>query len=97
MEQRRHPLDTTMSTVTLRLNSETERKLREVAAHLGQTLEAYLEQLAEQNAGIAPAPSPTQELSDEEFERLLDQLSEGPTLPPLPADFSRADIYADHD
>jgi hypothetical protein len=37
-------------------------------------------------------------LSDEEFERLLDELSEG--LPPeavLPPDFSRADIYFDHD
>ncbi len=36
-------------------------------------------------------------LSDEEFNQLLDELSEGPPLPPLPADFSRADIYADHD
>jgi uncharacterized protein (DUF1778 family) len=97
MEQQQHPPDTTMSTVTLRLNPETERKLREVAAHLGQTLEAYLEQLAEQSAGIGPAPLPTQELTDEEFERLLDQLSEGPMLPHLPADFSRSDIYSDHD
>ncbi len=37
-------------------------------------------------------------LSLEEFDRLLDELSEGlPPLPPLPADFSRADIYEDHD
>jgi predicted DNA-binding antitoxin AbrB/MazE fold protein len=34
-------------------------------------------------------------ISDEEFERQLSELSSnGPTLP---ADFSRADIYADHD
>ena len=34
-------------------------------------------------------------MSDEEFDRQLDELSAaGPTLPP---DFSRADIYADHD
>jgi hypothetical protein len=38
------------------------------------------------------------ELSDEEIERLLDELSEGlDHLPPLPPDFSRADIYDDHD
>lgn len=34
-------------------------------------------------------------LSDEEFDRQLAELgADGPTLP---ADFSRADIYADHD
>ena len=34
----------------------------------------------------------------EEFDRILDQLT-SPVIggPPLPADFSRADIYADHD
>jgi len=33
----------------------------------------------------------------DEFERGLDELSEGlPGLPPLPADFSRADIYGEH-
>jgi hypothetical protein len=42
-------------------------------------------------AGPAMAP-----VSDEEFERLLDEVSAGPTLPPLPRDFSRADIYGDH-
>ena len=41
--------------------------------------------------GQAPA------LSDSEFERLLDELAAGPGLPQLPPDFSRADIYADHD
>jgi hypothetical protein len=37
------------------------------------------------------------EISLEEFDRLLDDLSNGPPLPHLPDDFSRADIYADHD
>jgi hypothetical protein len=32
-----------------------------------------------------------------EFERLLGDLAAGPPLPVLPADFSRADIYDDHD
>jgi hypothetical protein len=39
------------------------------------------------------APMPT----DEEFDRSLDELASDATLPPLPADFSRADIYTDHD
>jgi plasmid stability protein len=36
-------------------------------------------------------------LSDNQFELLLDELASGPGLPNLPADFSRAHIYADHD
>ena len=45
------------------------------------------------SAGPSPAESA---LSDEEFERLLAELASGPTLPHLPADFSRADVYTDH-
>jgi len=37
------------------------------------------------------------ELTNEEFDRLLDELASGPPLPRLAADFSRADIYSDHD
>jgi hypothetical protein len=36
-------------------------------------------------------------LSDGEFTTLVDELASGPPLPHLPADFSRADIYAEHD
>ena len=36
-------------------------------------------------------------LSDHQFNLLLDELTAGPKLPNLPADFSRAHIYADHD
>ena len=39
--------------------------------------------------------APQDRLSDEEFERLLDELALD--VPPLPPDFSRADIYLDHD
>ena len=88
-----------MASVVLHLASDTEQKLREKATQSGQTLEAYLEQLAEHNAqgnsGTAAASYPP--LSDEEFDHLLDQLCAGPALPHLPADFSRKDIYADHD
>jgi hypothetical protein len=38
-----------------------------------------------------PKPSP------EELDRLLDELSSAPPGKVLPADFSRADIYDDHD
>ncbi len=90
-----------MASVTLHLSPDTEQKLRERASQKGQTLEAYLEQLAQDEVrtgkGTAPTPAAQAPLSDEEFDRLLDELSEGPELPHLPADFSRADIYADHD
>jgi len=41
---------------------------------------------------------PVRRLSTAELDRLLDKLSDGlDGLPPLPADFSRADLYDDHD
>jgi len=43
-----------------------------------------------------PIQSETSRLSGEEFEKLLDEFS-APGCPPLPSDFSRADIYLDHD
>jgi hypothetical protein len=53
------------------------------------------------NHSTALAPEPGtgagMVLSDGEFEILLDGLASGPPCPHLPADFSRADIYADHD
>jgi hypothetical protein len=86
--------------ITLNLEPDTEQILAAKAARFGQTLEVYLKHLAERDAqgrdGLGAGPAPP--LSDEEFDRLLDELSEGlPPLPSLPADFSRADIYADHD
>jgi len=98
-----------MNTVTVQLAPDTERKLRYQASQAGQTLEVYLERLAESAVanGMTTArggeaeeqpryisdPRPTQA----EFERLLGDLAAGPSLPVLPAEFSRADIYDDHD
>ncbi len=97
-----------MSFVTVQLAPETEGELRTRASQAGQTLEAYLAQLAERAvasgktaAGTGPEeqpryvsdPRPTQA----ELERLLGELAAGHPLPVLPADFSRADIYDDHD
>jgi hypothetical protein len=86
-------------TVLLNLSAETELRLREKAARNGQSLESYLEQLAENDTGgRRPEASPRGPgLSPAEFDRLLEDLAEGlPGLPTLPADFARADLYADH-
>ncbi len=99
----------TMSTVAVELAPDTERKLRHQANQVGQTLEAYLQRLAERavvnGTTIAPGEESAEQpkyISDPnptpaEFERLLGDLAAGPALPVLPADFSRADIYDDHD
>jgi hypothetical protein len=114
-----------MSAVTLQFSTATEQKLRDQASRAGQTLETYLERLAEQavNNGAHSASvngSPTRpvdskgnvlsngsdeqpkylsepRLANTEFERLLHNLATGPRLPVLPPDFSRGDIYNDHD
>jgi hypothetical protein len=91
-----------MTRVTLQIRSGIEERLREKARRRGQTLEAYLEQLAEREAeteadvdtSLADEGRP---LSDAVFDQLLDELSTGPRPANLPDDFSRADIYADHD
>ena len=45
-------------------------------------------------APLAELPTP---IDDDEFLRLLDSLPFDEPLPGLPTDFSRADLYADHD
>jgi hypothetical protein len=43
-------------------------------------------------------PEPATNITAEEFDRLLDEFSAGlPALPSLPNDFSRVDIYGEHD
>ena len=98
-----------MSAITVQLAPDIEKKLRQQADQAGQTLEGYLQQLAEravgngttevsgaqskQEPGYISDPKPT--ASD--VQRLLRELAAGSPLPVLPADFSRADIYDDHD
>ncbi|MFO0807575.1 MAG: hypothetical protein U0746_03045 [Gemmataceae bacterium] len=67
--------------------------LREQAAARELSLEAYLKLLADAGGNGSPRVA----LSAAETDHFLDELSAGETLPVLPADFSRADIYAEHD
>lgn len=66
-------------------------KLRAQASARSMQLDAYLEQFVEPNETNG-------HVSLAEFDEVLDELD---ALPPpgssLPADFSRADIYAEHD
>jgi hypothetical protein len=62
-----------MTTVTLQLKPETEQKLRERADHAGQTLEAYLQQLAEREAKNG-TPMPT---SQRTFDEILAPVRKG--------------------
>ena len=86
-------------TLTLSLPTETETKLRERAAAARTDVAAFVVEAIEQKLA-APltdhdrtAPMPL-----DEFDRWLDELSAGSErLPSLPTDFSRADIYQDHD
>ena len=70
------------------------RILEEQATSRKMPLENYLDLIV--GAGpIGPGPD---ELTMEEFDAILDELADSTAShPPLPADFSRADIYSDHD
>jgi hypothetical protein len=110
--ERENPQQAKAMTLTVRLTDELGRLLRERASRGGQEPEEYVLHLIERDAsrsGLTDAGSRTVvdasgiqlgqgvALSDAEFDQLLGDLSSGPELPHLPASFSRADIYADHD
>jgi hypothetical protein len=84
-------------TVTLTLTADVARLLEEKARSSGRSLEDYLAQLAENDAQLGWGTAPHLQPSFQEYDNLLDELATGPPLPRLPLDFSRADIYADHD
>lgn len=64
-------------------------KRRELASRI-QHLDAEMSELA---PGSTPTPA-----SPEQLDQWFEQMSEGlAKLPPLPADFSRGDLYDDHD
>lgn len=95
-----------MASITIDLPDGIHLKLAEKAAQNGQSLAAFLRGLLESEAAtvkefrvLKEPPPPVQRLTDEEFARWRAELKERklPPLPALPDDFSREDIYSDHD
>jgi len=83
--------------IQVNLAPETERVLKARAAEAGRTLEVFLEEIANREARILNEEQGQAPSDLAEFERGLDELSEGlPQLPTLPADYSRADSYGEH-
>ena len=75
--------------VSIQLQDSVADALTVQASMQGLSLPEYLTLLASNSAAeLQPRLSP------EEFVQQLDELSLD--VPPLPADFSRADIYLDH-
>jgi hypothetical protein len=59
---------------------------------------SQLQKLDGKIAGLTPIPRKRKPLSPESFDRILNELADGPSpAKSLPADFSRANIYHDHD
>lgn len=87
-------------TLTLDLAHEVQRRLVELATKSGLTLEDYVTQVLEREAGGGQtSPLPALETAPDlaDWERRLDELAEKlPPLAPLPADFSRAEVYGEH-
>lgn len=76
------------------LSPDLARLITEQARSLGyQQPEEYLRVVF----GTSLSDSPDYQLTDEEFTHVLDEIRSEENLPSLPANFSRADIYADHD
>jgi hypothetical protein len=80
-------------TVTLNLSPEIVGRLRERAARSGQTLEAYLESLAEQSA--ASDTRAAAERTPEEWVAEWRSWTAGHRVLSITADDSRESIYAD--
>ena len=89
-----------MSAITLQLPDETERTLRDRAEQVGQTIECLVQELVVDAVDALqrrPRFISEPKLTDEEFQKVLDGIASGPRGVPLPPDFSRQDIYNDHD
>jgi hypothetical protein len=76
------------------LKPETIDRLAKKAQAEGLSLDAYLNVLL----GLLNERTALEEMSEVEFEAFIEDFSKGSEyFPPLPPDFSRADIYTDHD
>lgn len=90
-----------MSTITLQLPPETERTLRDRADASGRSVEALVCDLVAEAVETPPPPKPRfmsePKLTGDEFKTWLEDIAANEPNEPLPPDFSRADIYNDHD
>jgi hypothetical protein len=77
--------------ITLRLNAEVERRLREEAARIGLTVEEYIEQLTERSVA---ADSGGAAVSRETWETAWRAWAAGHKTLPSAADDDRDGIYA---
>ena len=76
----------------------TPVKNQAVLSHLRWKRRELTRQMARVEAQIIKLQPGRKPVSVAQLERLLEELSAGlPNLPPLPHDFSRADLYDDHD
>jgi hypothetical protein len=76
------------------LKPETIDKLAKKAQAEGRSLDAYLNALL----GLLNEGTTLAEISEAEFGAFIEDFSKGSEhFPPLPPDFSRADIYTDRD
>jgi hypothetical protein len=76
------------------LKPETIDRLAKKARAEGLSLDAYINVLL----GLLNEGTALAEMSEAEFDALIEDFSKGSEhFPPLPPDFSRADIYSDHD
>jgi hypothetical protein len=76
------------------LAPETIDRLAQKAQAEGLSLDAYLNILL----GLLNEGTAVAEMSEAEFEAFIEDFSKSSEhLPPLPTDFSRADIYTDRD
>ena len=83
-----------MSPVFEQVRPETAELLAVRAKAHELSVDAYLKLLL----GIPAQKSALIELSEEEFDVVMEEFASGTEgVPPLPAQFSRTDIYCDHD
>lgn len=83
--------------INLKIDHETAKALTDQAKARGMSLNVYLKKLAKGGANGSRRRKP--KLSGRAFDKLLDDFfaKHPERLPALPDDFSRADIYYDHD
>jgi hypothetical protein len=95
-----------MASINVSLTDEVHLRLLEKAAQNGQSLAEYLNGLLKREADtvkefrvLKEPPPPVRRQTDEEFERWMAELKTRPPvpMPAVPCEWTREDIYFDHD